>query len=163
MPSIPLGNLTERFDRFAEGLEVIHGLLTQTSTTFRGKYFTVTDAWCEPKPVQEPHPPIVIGGVGERRTLPLVARWADHWNAARATPDELRHKLDLLQRLCDEVDRDMSEITVSVSLFERNPERLPGVLEAYQEAGAHMAVVRPEQPEVGLLEELAAALEPLRS
>ena len=80
---IELGTLTERFDRFAEGLEVMHGLLTQETTTFHGRYYSVTDARCEPKSVQEPHPPIVIGGTGERRTIPLVARWADHWNAGR--------------------------------------------------------------------------------
>jgi F420-dependent oxidoreductase-like protein len=151
---IELGTLTERFDRLAEGLEVIHGLLTQT---------TVQQARCEPKPVQEPHPPIVIGGVGERRTLPLVARWADHWNAARATPDELRHKLDLLRRLCDDEGRDIRDITVSVSLAEHDPARLPDVVRAYGAAGAHLAIVRPDRPEVGPLEDLAAALEPLRS
>ena len=78
---------------------MIHGLLTQTRTTFHGRYFQVTDAYCEPKSVQEPHPPIVIGGAGERRTIPLAAKWADHWNAARpASVDEFSHKLRLLRR-----------------------------------------------------------------
>jgi F420-dependent oxidoreductase-like protein len=160
---IPLGTLTERFDRFEEGVAIIHGMLTQTTTTFEGRYYAVTDARCEPKSVQEPHPPIVIGGVGERRTLPMVAKWADHWNAARATPDELRHKLGLLDELCAAEGRDRKEITVSVSLFERDPSRVADVAASYAEAGADAAIVRPEQLEVGLLEPLAVALEPLLS
>jgi F420-dependent oxidoreductase-like protein len=158
---IELGSLTERFDRFEESLEVLHGLLTQTTTTFHGEHFDVTDARCEPKSIQEPHPPIVIGGVGERRTLPIVAKWADHWNAARATPDELRRKLALLDELCAREDRDRSEITISVSIAEHDPARIAGVVEAYVAAGADMAVVRPARYEVGLLESFAAALEPL--
>jgi F420-dependent oxidoreductase-like protein len=157
---MPLGTLTERFDRFAEGLEVIHGMLTQTTTTYHGRYYSVTDARCEPKPVQQPHPPIVIGGVGERRTLPLVARWADHWNAARATPDELRRKLELLGELCAAEGRELKEITVSVALAERDPAKVGDVVASYVDAGADMAIVRPERFEVPLLEAMAVALQP---
>lgn len=159
---IELGSLTERFDRFEEGLEVIHGLLTQTTTTFHGRYYQVTNARCEPKSIQEPHPPIVIGGSGERRTLPIVAKWADHWNAARpATVDEFRRKLDRLHECCAAVGRDPAEITVSVFLFEREPSAAADTAAEYAEAGAHMAIVRPERYEVALLEPLAVALEPL--
>src|SRR5215831_18851893 len=78
---IDLGaTLTERFDRFDEALEIIVGMMTQPTTTVAGKHYRVTDAYCAPKPVQQPHPPICIGGTGERRTLPAVARWAQHWN-----------------------------------------------------------------------------------
>src|ERR1019366_1216217 len=66
---IALGSLTERFDRFDEALEVIIGLLTQTTTDYQGDYFTMTAARCEPKGIQQPHPPICIGGGGEQRTL----------------------------------------------------------------------------------------------
>jgi F420-dependent oxidoreductase-like protein len=93
---IDLGTLTERFDRFDEACEIITGLLTQHTTSFAGRYFTLTDAFCEPKPVQRPHPPICIGGTGEKRTLPAVARWAQHWNhpgASVAAPRVLcRHR-----------------------------------------------------------------------
>ena len=159
---IELGSLTERFDRFEEGIEVIHGLLTQTTTTFHGRYFDVTDAYCEPKSIQEPHPPIVIGGIGERRTIPLVAKWADHWNAARpATIDEFSHKLGVLRRCCEEIGREPAEITVSVVLFDREPGRAAEKASEFGEAGADMCIVRPERFDVGQLETFAAALEPL--
>jgi F420-dependent oxidoreductase-like protein len=77
---IELGTLKERFDRFDEACEVLVGLLTQETTTFTGDYFTLTEARNEPKPVQRPHPPIVIGGTGEKRTLRTVAKYAQHWN-----------------------------------------------------------------------------------
>src|SRR5262249_4788363 len=65
---IELGTLTERFDRFEEACAVLTGLLTDETTDFAGKYFTLSGARCEPKAVQRPHPPICIGGKGERRT-----------------------------------------------------------------------------------------------
>ena len=62
-------DLTERFDAFDEVCEAIIGLLTNEQTTFAGRYVQLTDAYCNPKPIQRPHPPICIGGQGERRTL----------------------------------------------------------------------------------------------
>lgn len=73
---IELGTLTERFDRLDEGVEVIRSLLDRTVTNFSGRYFRLTDARCEPKPVQAKLP-LVIGGKGRTRTLATVARWAD--------------------------------------------------------------------------------------
>jgi len=160
---IELGSLTERFDRLEEGIEVIHGLLTQPTTTFQGRYFQITDAYCEPKSLQEPHPPIVIGGIGERRTIPMAAKWADHWNAARpATVDEFRHKLGVLRQSCEAIGRDPKEITVSVFVTSR--EASPAAEQAAEmaEAGADMCIVRPVEFDVGQLEEMATALEPLR-
>jgi hypothetical protein len=74
---IELPPLRERFDLFDEGVQVIIGLLSQETTNFDGKYFKLTDARCEPKGVQRPHPPIVIGGRGPRRTLRAVALWVE--------------------------------------------------------------------------------------
>ena len=70
---IELPPLRERFDRFDEAVEVIVKLLTETTANFAGKHYQLVDAYNEPKPVQKPHPPIVIGGGGEKRTLPLTA------------------------------------------------------------------------------------------
>src|SRR3954453_14037083 len=80
---IDLPPLRERFDRFDEAVEVIVKLLTETTANFSGKYYKLTEAYNEPKPVQKPHPPIVIGGGGEQRTLRTVAKWAQHWNVPR--------------------------------------------------------------------------------
>lgn len=113
---IELGTLTQRFDRFDEGIEIIRSLLDTTVTNFTGDYFTVTDAWCEPKPVQEKLP-LVIGGKGKRRTLKTVARFADQWDMT--FPDGPSHWAELNEVLlghCDAVGRDPAEITRSAHL-----------------------------------------------
>lgn len=76
---MPLGELRDRSDRLEEGMEVIVSLLQNTTTTHKGRFFELTDAWCEPKPVQD-RIPIVIGGKGRQRTLRTVARLADQWD-----------------------------------------------------------------------------------
>src|SRR5262245_26580828 len=113
---IELGTMTERFDRFAEGLEVIRLLLTQERSDFSGRYFTLDGAYNNPKGPQQPMPPITIGGRGQRRTLPLVAQYAQHWNYSgggdEAVP-ELRRLQTRLEECCAEIGRDPSEIMVS--------------------------------------------------
>src|SRR5262249_12754932 len=97
---IRLPPLKERFDRFEEGVQVILELLTKDRASSQGQYFTLTEAWCEPKPVQRPHPPIAIGGNGERRTLRIVARYAQHWNSTLGNVDEWHRKGEVLDRHC---------------------------------------------------------------
>src|ERR1700728_2157636 len=80
---IPLGTPRERSDRFEEACEVLIGLLSDEHTTFSGKYYSLTDARCEPKGPQKPHVPICIGGSGERRTLRSAARLAQHSDFVR--------------------------------------------------------------------------------
>src|SRR5580700_10827550 len=84
---IELGTPRERSDRFEEACEVITSLLSRETTTFKGSYYQLTEAWCEPKPVQRPLP-ICIGGSGEKRTLRTAARFAQHWNFVGGTPEQ---------------------------------------------------------------------------
>lgn len=111
---IHLGTLKERFDRFDEACEVIHSLLTQDVTNFDGEYFKLTNARNNPPPVQKPHPPICIGGNGEKRTLPNVAKWAQHWNYAAFDLDGWMDKKAVLERVCAEQGRDPKEIMTSI-------------------------------------------------
>lgn len=111
---IDLGTLTERFDRFDEACEVIQSLLTNEVTDFSGKYFTLKDARNNPPPIQRPHPPICIGGNGEKRTLPNVARWAQHWNYAAFDLEGFVQKREVLRQKCKEIGRDPSEIMTSL-------------------------------------------------
>src|SRR5258705_5038653 len=108
--------LTDRFDAFDEGLEAIVGLLTNERTTLQGRFVQLTDAMCNPKPVQQPHPPIVIGGTGERRTLRSVARYAQHWNFPGGTPEFFLQKRAVLAQHCDTMGRDVNEIVTSTHL-----------------------------------------------
>ncbi|GLY06691.1 TIGR03560 family F420-dependent LLM class oxidoreductase [Actinoplanes sp. NBRC 101535] len=95
-------------DRFVEALQVLRGLLRDPETTFDGTHYQLTDAVCEPKPVQDPLP-ILIGAKGEKRMLRVVAEHADMWNAW-GTPDLIAHKSAVLDRHCADVGRDPASI-----------------------------------------------------
>jgi alkanesulfonate monooxygenase SsuD/methylene tetrahydromethanopterin reductase-like flavin-dependent oxidoreductase (luciferase family) len=110
---IELGSIKERFDRFEEACQVLISLLSEDTTTFDGKYYQLKDARNEPKGPQRPHPPICIGGSGEKRTLPITARYAQHWNFAGGTPEEFARKRDVLAARCADIGRDPKEITMS--------------------------------------------------
>jgi F420-dependent oxidoreductase-like protein len=110
---IQLGGRAEHSDRFEEACEVIVGLLSQETTDFAGKYYQLTSARCESKPVQQPHPPLVIGGSGERRTLRTAARFAQHWNFVGGSPEEFARKRDVLRAHCHDLGRDPREIMLS--------------------------------------------------
>ena len=95
---------------------MIDSLLAQEITTFQGKYFQLEQARCEPKGPQRPKPPIVIGGGGEKRTLRIAARFAQHWNLPFATPEVFCKKNEILVTHCEAVGRDPSLIMRSVQI-----------------------------------------------
>ena len=103
----PLG---ERFARLEEALIICRLMFTEDAPSFEGQYYRIHDAVNRPRPVQAGGPPILIGGSGERRTLRLVAERGDACNLF-GDADTVRHKLDVLRRHCDEVDRDYDTIT----------------------------------------------------
>jgi F420-dependent oxidoreductase-like protein len=107
-----------RMEMLDEALEVIHRLLTEDVASFEGRHYTLTDARCEPKGVQSPRPPFVLGGQGEKRMLPIVAKWADQWNYPGTTADGLKQKLEVLHSCCAAIGRDPSTIEVSMHLFD---------------------------------------------
>jgi len=159
---ISLGaDLTERFDRFEEGVEVIVSLLSQTTTDFHGRHFDLTGARCEPKPVQRPHPPIVIGGTGPRRTLPIAARFAQHWNHPGGSVDDWLRSRDLLWASCETIGRDPSEITTSIHLLAdaAAPGKVAEQAAAFADAGLDLGIVYlPPPHDPSVLETHAEAL-----
>jgi len=98
-----------RIRQMEEAVRLIVSMWTEKRTTFQGKYFHTRDAILEPKPVQKPHPPIMIGGGGEQLTLRAVARLADACNVG-GTPDMVRHKFEVLQRHCEAKRRNYDKI-----------------------------------------------------
>lgn len=104
---LELGRPGERVDRFGEGLAVIRGLLNQPRTTFDGRYYRLTDAPCDPKPIQSPLP-LLIGGTGPRM-LRIIARYADEWNCWSA-PGSFRETSEQLDAACETTGRDPSTI-----------------------------------------------------
>jgi F420-dependent oxidoreductase-like protein len=158
-----LGTPRERSDRFEEACEVIVDLLSQETSSFKGNYYELTDARCNPKAVQRPHPPICIGGSGERRTLCTAARFAQHWNFVGGTVEEFAHKRDVLHRHCADLGRDPAEILLSSHVpFDGDASATAAAAAALSEAGAGLAIVQlrpPHTPDV--LEPLAEALSEL--
>jgi len=98
-----------RIAQMEEAIKLILSMWTEKRTTFHGKYFHAENAILEPKPVQKPHPPLMIGGGGEQLTLRAVARYADACNVG-GTPDQVRHKFEVLRRHCETQKRNYDEI-----------------------------------------------------
>ncbi len=107
--------LKSRLDMLDEAATIIRGMLTNERTTFHGKHFNVQDASCLPRPVQK-RLPIWIGGVGEKRTLRLVAKHADGWNAAYVAPQEFARLSGVLDGWCERAARDPKEVRRAVNL-----------------------------------------------
>lgn len=101
-----------RIEQLDEALAILKLLFTQGRASFEGRYYSIHDAVNNPKPLQKPHPPILIGGAGER-LLRVAARHADIWNCPNNAAAELAKKLDRLRRHCDAVGRDPDSIEVS--------------------------------------------------
>jgi alkanesulfonate monooxygenase SsuD/methylene tetrahydromethanopterin reductase-like flavin-dependent oxidoreductase (luciferase family) len=110
---IPLPPPGERIRRLEEGIIIARRLWTEEAVTFDGRYYQLREARVDPKPVQQPHLPILIGGGGEQLTLRVVARQADLWNFAGGDLETFRHKVDVLRQHCAEVGRDPGEIELS--------------------------------------------------
>jgi len=163
---IDLPPLRERFDRFDEACQVLIGLLSNETTDFDGRYYQLTAARCEPKPVQQPHPPICIGGQGEKRTLGAVARFAQHWNYPGGPVEAFVAKRKILAEHCADVGRDPGEIITSTHLRlsqDGNVKQLADDAAAFAEAGLDLGIVYLPPPHTpAVLEPVAEALEPLR-
>jgi F420-dependent oxidoreductase-like protein len=120
---IPLPSARERIDRLEEAVQVLRLLFTQSRANFDGRYYQLHDAICEPKPIQKPYPPFLIGGRGERRTARIAAKYADIWHGDQ--PVNVSRKIRIVREHCQAVGRDPAEIEFSVSLrpeseFERS-------------------------------------------
>jgi alkanesulfonate monooxygenase SsuD/methylene tetrahydromethanopterin reductase-like flavin-dependent oxidoreductase (luciferase family) len=163
---IPLPPAGERIRRLGEACEVIRRLWTEQAPTFAGTYYQIAEAYCEPKPLQKPYPPFVIGGSGERKTLRVVARYADVWNYAGGPVEDFTHKNDVLDEHCAAVGRDPAAIVRSVQLV-MNPSDWPAsrdLVRSFVEAGATHVILnlRPPYPERIARSLVTEVIEPLQ-
>jgi F420-dependent oxidoreductase-like protein len=103
-------SIRERLDRLEEAIQIIRKMWTDEPTaTFVGRYYQIKNAYCNPKPIQRPSPPILVGGEGEKRTLEIVAKYADACNLF-GSPETVKRKLDVLKEHCKKVGRDYDSI-----------------------------------------------------
>jgi F420-dependent oxidoreductase-like protein len=116
---IPFLTTKERLDRLDEAAELIKKLWTEDRPTFEGKYYQLKAPPYNPANLQKPHPPILIGGAGEKRTLRTVARFADVANISfnQAHPDTVRHKFEVLDGHCRDIGRDPTGIRRTVQVL----------------------------------------------
>jgi F420-dependent oxidoreductase-like protein len=111
---IPFPKPSVRIGRMKEAVEIVKKMWTEERASYAGKYYRIDEAVCEPKPLQKPHPPITIGGSGEKLTLKVTAQYADRYDLGYLPSLELyEHKLDVLESHCKAVGRDFQEIEKS--------------------------------------------------
>ncbi|WP_227983507.1 LLM class F420-dependent oxidoreductase [Nocardia spumae] len=116
---IPFPRLARRFEQLEELLQIAHRMWSEDETPYHGTHYKLTRPLNSPNSVQRPHPPILIGGSGERKTLRLVARYGDACNLfdlpGTGYADNLTHKLEVLRRHCRDIGRDHTEIETTVT------------------------------------------------
>jgi len=148
----------ERLDRLEEALQIIPAMFTEEAPSFEGRHYRIREVLNNPKPVRG-RIPVLIGGGGEKRTLRLVARYGDACNLFGG-PDDVRHKLDVLERHCADVGRDPAEITKTVLLTVGDPGKAADKIPAYTAVGVDGVVIN--MPDVSDLDKLATTGEMLR-
>ncbi len=112
---IPFLAIKDRLDQLEEGLQIVRGLFTQEITNFKGRHFTLTNARCDPKPVQK-SPRLWVGGMGEKRLLRMAAKYADGWNVPFIGPELFAQKNQVLTHWCEKEQRDPRAILRTVNL-----------------------------------------------
>jgi F420-dependent oxidoreductase-like protein len=140
--------LKERMDRFEEALKVITLLWTGEQVSFEGEYYQLDNAQSRPVPTRGDKVPMVIGGGGEKRTLRLVAEYAKEWNITPTTREDYVHKVEVLERHCDAVDRDPGTIRRSIMLghlIGRNQDELRQRAGVFRQVFASMADMEPDE------------------
>jgi F420-dependent oxidoreductase-like protein len=145
---IPLYEPAERIRRLGEACEIAKLLFTQDVSNFDGKYYQLKEARLEPKPVQKPYPPFMIGGGGEQLTLRVVAKYADIWNHGGTDVEIFKHKVEVLHGHCAAIGRDPKEIELSVQARIDYAD-IPGSIATLQpmiEAGATHLIVMISYP-----------------
>jgi alkanesulfonate monooxygenase SsuD/methylene tetrahydromethanopterin reductase-like flavin-dependent oxidoreductase (luciferase family) len=125
----------DRLDAFEEAVQIVRGLLTTDDFTFEGRHFSVTNATLLPRPVQQPHPPIWIGAIGERRMMPIAARYADVWHSF-GPPLVLAEKSQRLSAMAEAAGRDPSSIRRAASLsLDGDLDQIRREIDAWRAAG----------------------------
>ncbi|HET8614327.1 MAG TPA: LLM class F420-dependent oxidoreductase [Actinomycetales bacterium] len=127
---VPFPPLAERFERLEETLQICLQMWDPDDNgPFSGTHYQLAETLCSPQPVSRPHPEVMVGGSGERKTLRLVAQYADACNFFATSPGEIRHKLDVLHQHCADVGRDPAQIRVT--MLHQAPQLKDGDLDGF--------------------------------
>ncbi|MBI5161863.1 MAG: LLM class F420-dependent oxidoreductase [Micrococcales bacterium] len=149
---VPYPPLRERFERLEETVRIALQMWSDDDGPFEGEHYRLAETINVPQSIQRPHPPIVIGGAGEKKTLRLVAQYADACNLIVSGPDEAAHKLDVLRRHCDDLGRDYDAIEKTVmgrAVAFEDPAAFVALAERYAALGIehiHLGGLGPDVP-----------------
>jgi F420-dependent oxidoreductase-like protein len=155
---VPYPPVAERFERLEETLQICLQMWSDENGPYQGKHYQLAETLCSPRPIQQPRPPILIGGSGERKTLRLVARYADRCNLFATGHDEIARKLDVLRRHCDDENRDYSTIDPTIIAMGDplgDPEAFLTQMAGYAELGISTAVIAPRGDPVEFVHRMA--------
>lgn len=111
---VPYPPTAERFERLEETIQICQQMWSDNDGPYHGRYYQLAETLCNPQPIQQPHPPIMIGGMGEKKTLRLVARYADACNLFAVGHDEIGRKLEVLKRHCETEGTDYDRIEKTI-------------------------------------------------
>jgi F420-dependent oxidoreductase-like protein len=160
---VPVVPVAERFERLEETLLICLQMWSGNNGLFEGQHYRLTETLCEPPPLSRPRPPIMIGGGGEKKTLLLVARYADACNLFGSSPDDVAHKLDVLRAHCEAENRDYNTITKTVLAVRPPLTDVDGFLAdvaAYEALGVTEIEVMPDRHPVEFIETFAERVVP---
>ncbi|MBU1589228.1 MAG: LLM class F420-dependent oxidoreductase [Actinobacteria bacterium] len=162
---VPYPPISERFERLEEALQIALQMWSDDEGPYDGKHYQLAETISQPRTIQRPHPPIVIGGSGERKTLRMVAQYADATNLIVPDPETAAHKLAVLREHCDALGRDYDEIEKTVQGSRMDPVADPDAFLALAEGFAaqgveHMQFGLPHPDPVGYVEKFAETVAP---
>jgi F420-dependent oxidoreductase-like protein len=160
---VPVVPVAERFERLEETLQICRQMWSGDNGPYTGKHYQLAETLCVPAPMRQPHPPILIGGGGEKKTLRLVARYADACNLFGSGPDEVARKLDVLREHCAAEGRDYDRIDKTVLLVRPALQDVDAAVEevaAYAALGVTEVDTMPDRHPVEYIEQFAEQVAP---
>ena len=160
---VPVVPVAERFERLEETLQICHQMWSDDNGPFNGRHYQLAETLCVPAPLSRPHPPILVGGGGEKKTLLLVARYADACNMFATGPEDIARKLDVLRSHCDAEGRDYDRIdktVLAVIPALMDVDGFVAAAEAYAALGVTEIQVMPDRHPVEFAEQIAQQVLP---
>jgi F420-dependent oxidoreductase-like protein len=165
---VPFPPTAERFERLEEALQIAHQMWSAEVKPYSGKHYHLEEAMNNPPPLSRPHPPVMVGGMGEKKTLRVVAQYADACNLfAYGGAGTIRHKLEVLRRHCEDVGRNYEEIertalgSVNLGPEAMSPEDVIEMCRDLGEAGIeHLIINMPNMHEISPLETIGQKVIP---
>jgi len=160
---VPVVPVAERFERLEETLQICHQMWGDDNGPFNGRHYQLAETLCVPAPLSQPHPPILVGGSGEKKTLLLVARYADACNMYATGPEDVGRKLEVLRSHCDAEGRDYDRIdktVLAVIPALMDVDGFVAAAEAYAALGVTEIQVMPDRHPVEFAEQIAQQVLP---